>query len=224
MNKTVALAVASALGLSAFALGDVLMDQIGAYDGSNLDGSIGASQIFEESFAGYNIAAIDDFTLAEASNIDSVSFVMNGWNGYAGSAGVIEYTVNIYSSIDAAGASLTGDVFSATGSASADGGWTGSGELMSMLTDGLTLDAGTYLLSVTPRNDFSGNGQTGIMASDIGNANGYQANPNGGFGFGAYQQTGKNYAYGMNGSVVPAPGALALLGLAGLAGTRRRRG
>jgi len=224
MKKTVALAVASALGLSVFALGDVLMDQIGAADGSNLDGSIGASQIFEDSFAGYSIAAIDDFTLDGDYNIDSVAFVLNGWNGYAGSAAVIEYTVNIYSSIEAAGASLIGDVYSSTGSASGDGGWTGSGELMSMLTDGLTLGAGTYLLSVTPRNDFGSNGQTGIMTSDLGNANGYQANPNGGFGFGPYQQTGANYAYGMSGSLVPAPGALALLGLAGLAGTRRRRG
>ena len=60
------------------------------------------------------------------------------------------------------------------------------------------------------------------MGSNLGDFNAHQANPLNGFGFGGLQDTGANAAYSISGSAIPAPGALALLGIAGLASRRRR--
>ena len=87
---------------------------------------------------------------------------------------------------------------------------------------GVSLDAGTYWIGITPANAYGTNGQTGVHQSTLGNGGGAQANPAGAFGFGPYQMTGVNYAYRLEGSAIPAPGAIALLGLAGIASRRRR--
>ncbi len=209
-------------GIVATAGADVVMDNIGAMDGSNMDGNIGASQLFEAAFGQYSIAAVDDFAFGGGS-LNSVSFILGGWNGYAGSAGVLGYQVNVYSSMDAAGASLTGDVLSMDFvSASASGDWGGGGEHMTLDLGGASLGAGTYYVSVVADNEFLSNGQTGIYTSLTGGDDGYQANPGGGFGFGPYQHTGANYAYSLDGSPIPGPAALSLLGIAGLCVRRRR--
>ena len=218
------------LACTSFATADVIWDQIGAMDGSNLDGSIGASQAFEEAFGIYNIVAMDDFSVDAATDLNSVSAILNGWNGYAGPAGVLGYYVHVYSSPEAAGADLAGDVISIyLDAAAGDPGisynadWAGSGDMVTLDLSGFSLDAGSYMIAVQANNEFGGNGQTGIMSSDLGNSDGWQANPAGGFGFGGLQQTGNNYAYSIDGSAIPAPGALALIGLAGLASRRRRK-
>lgn len=209
-------------GTVSTASADVVMDNIGAMDGSNMTGGISASQLFEASFAQYSIAAIDDFSLGATTALNSVSFVIGGWNGYGGSGGILGYSVNVYSSIDAAGSNLAGDVLSMNfDSASGDLGWGGGGEYMTIDLGGVSLGAGDYLISVIANNEFMVNGQTGIYTSFTGGDNGYQANPGGGFGFGPYQATGSNYAYAIDGTI-PAPGALALLAIGGLAVRRRR--
>lgn len=208
-------------GIVSTAGADVVMDQIGAMDGSNM-GSISASQLFEESFGGYSIAALDDFTVDGGTALNSVSFVLGGWNGYAGPAGVLGYNVSIYSSVEAAGSSLVGDVFAlSTDSASDSADWAGGGNLMTVDLGGVSLAGGTYYIAVYATNYFMDNGQTGIYQSDIGDGSGAQANPGGSFGFGPYQYTGANYAYAIDGTI-PAPGALALLAIGGLAVRRRR--
>ncbi|MDP6601159.1 MAG: hypothetical protein QGH76_02550 [Phycisphaerales bacterium] len=210
-------------GIVATAGADVVMDNIGAMDGSNMAGNIGASQHFEAAYAQYSIGAHDDFTLAADTVLNSVSFVLGGWNGYAGTAGVLGYHVNVHSDMDSAGVDLIGDVLNmqfASASASAD--WTGTGDHMTLDLGGALLGAGTYHISVIPENAFASNGQTGIYTTLTGGDNGHQSNPGGGFGFGPYQMTGANYAYSLDGSPIPGPAALSLLGIAGLCVRRRR--
>lgn len=218
------------LACTSFATADVIWDQIGSMDGANMAASsISASQAFEAAYSVYDIAAIDDFTLSAATDLNSVSAVIGGWNGYAGPDGVLGYYVHVYSSVDAAGADLTGDVLSIylengvdPGVTYSDFGMDGFSHVTLDLS-GFSLDAGTYYLAVMANNEFASNGQTGIGDSDLGNGQGWQANPSGAFGFGAYQETARNFAYSLDGNAIPAPGALALLGLAGIASRRRRK-
>ena len=221
------LVAVGALALTTFASADVIMDQIGASDGSGTEGgSISASQDFD-AYAVYDIIAIDDFTIDTAMNLSTASMVLGGWNGYAGTDGIMGYTVSIFSSLDAAGANIFGDIASiyliaGSQGISIDGDWAGLGDLVTFDMAGVTLEAGSYWIGVTPFNAYGDNGQTGTYQSNIGDSSGAQANPAGAFGFGPYQMTGVNYAYRLEGTAVPAPGVLALLGLAGFAGRRRR--
>ncbi len=210
--------------ISTFASADVIMDQIGSMDGANTaNGSISASQDFD-AYGAYDIVAMDDFTIGSDMNLTSASMVLGGWNGYAGTDGVTGYTVSIFSSVEAAGVDIFGDVmFMYFDVASVSGDWTGGGDLVSFDLGGFALAAGSYWIGITPFNAFGDNGQTGAYQSDIGDNSGAQANPTGAFGFGPYQSTGANYAYSLEGTGVPAPGALALLGLAGFASRRRRK-
>ena len=208
----------------ATASADVIFDNIGAMDGSDMViGNMHASQDFEDAYNVYDIAAVDDFSFS-GGTLDSVSFILGGWNGYAGWGGVEGYTVNVYSSIAAAGNNLAGDVLSMTfGSADYNGFWGGENDYMSIDLGGVALGAGDYFISVVPTNAFGSNGQTGIAMSYLGGDNGYQANPGGGFGFGSTNPTGANYAYSLDGSVIPGPAAFCLLGIAGATIRRRRR-
>jgi MYXO-CTERM domain-containing protein len=219
----IALAGVATCALGTFASADVIMDQIGSMDGANTaGGSISASQDFD-AYGAYDVVAIDDFTIDSAMNLTSASMVLGGWNGYAGSAGVMGYTVSIFSSTDAAGVSIYGDVMDLYfDAADVSAFWSGEGEHISFDLGGFSLAAGTYWMGITPFNVFGDNGQTGAYHSDIGDSSGWQANPTGAFGF-ITQATGVNYAYSLEGSGVPAPGALVLLGLAGLASRRRRK-
>jgi MYXO-CTERM domain-containing protein len=219
----IALAGVATCALGTFASADVIMDQIGSMDGANTaGGSISASQDFD-AYGAYDIVAIDDFTIDSAMNLTSASMVLGGWNGYAGSAGVMGYTVSIFSSTDAAGVSIYGDVMDLYfDTADVSAFWSGGGEHISFDLGGFSLGAGTYWMGITPFNSYPDNGQTGAFHSDIGDSSGWQGNPTGAFGF-ITQATGVNYAYSLEGSGVPAPGALVLLGLAGLASRRRRK-
>ncbi len=93
----------------------------------------------------------------------------------------------------------------------------------------IALGAGTYWIGLSPELDFGAAGQEfHLEAAGVG-ANTQGRNPGGGFGLGLdWFDAGQTFA-GINwdGAItiigVPAPGAMALLGIAGLAGTRRRR-
>ena len=222
-KNSLGLAAVATCALTAFASADVIMDQIGSMDGANTaGGSVSASQDFD-AYADYDVVALDDFTINSAMNLSSASMVLGGWNGYDGLVGVNGFTVSIFSSVDAAGASIYGDVLAVWfDTASENGDWLGDGDLISFDLGGVELAAGSYWIGITPANAYGTNGQTGVFASDIGDNSGHQANPAGAFGF-VTQPTGANYAYRLDGTGVPAPGALALLGLAGIAARRRRR-
>jgi len=70
----------------------------------------------------------------------------------------------------------------------------GMGDLITFDLSGIELAAGSYWIGITPFNGFAANGQTGVATSFEGDL-----------------------------GAVPAPGALALLGLAGIASRRRRK-
>ncbi|UCD75481.1 MAG: hypothetical protein JSV91_00905 [Phycisphaerales bacterium] len=98
----------------------------------------------------------------------------------------------------------------------------------------IDLAPGNYYIGLTPILDFGTYGQAFHQAAPIQGTNTLWQNPGGAFGYG----TDWTYAYVLDstfvwqdnydmailieGTAVPAPGALALLGLAGLVGRRRR--
>ena len=177
------------------------MDQIGPDDGSNIDTSnMLANQHFEASFEVYDIAAVDDF---ESSGIGAgaVEAVIGGWNGYAGWDGVTGAVVNFYSSIDAACASTYGDIYTqefVTAEIDVSTDWVqGMGTTLIHIDLPVTvpLPSGTVYVSVMPINEFGTNGQTGLALGFTGNLECWQANPNGGFGFGCTQAAPNNGAY-----------------------------
>jgi hypothetical protein len=169
-------------------------DQIGADDGSDLEGNITAAQYFEPDFAIYDIATLDDFTLDSSGTVTSIEAVLNGWNGYAGPAGVTSYQVNVYSSPTAASGDLVGDVYSIDIAAANFPTWSGTGDLI-QFDISAALGAGTYYFAIIPTNEFGINGQTGIAQSALGDYASWQANPAGGFGQGTLWDVAGNAAY-----------------------------
>jgi hypothetical protein len=180
------------MGLSGVAAADVLMDQIGDMDGSGIADNIMASQDFEAAYDVYDVVVADDFA-GDGSAINSVELVLGGWNGFVDPSSIAGYTANLYSGSTAAGASLTGDIASqyvdaADATVSAD--WAGANFLVGMATD-MASNPGDQLVGIIPSNDFATGGQTGLADSLLGNGvNAWQANPGGGFGFGAVQDAG----------------------------------
>ena len=104
-------------------------------------------------------------------------------------------------------------------------------ELTTGLGGGLTLEAGEYWIGLTPDIDFGVFGQEFHQGTADFAKNTAARNPGGGFGLGtdwfeagpAFGGIDWGMAITITGKNVPAPGALALLGLAGLVGARRRR-
>ena len=123
--------------------------------------------------------------------------MIDGWNGYSDISSITNYTVSIYSSTAAAGSDLVGDVYSIDIVTPAILTWTGEGELIGLNINAV-LPAGEYYFAVIPWNDFSVAGQTGIAGSTLGDGSFWQANPNGGFGFGTVQEGTGNAAYRIN--------------------------
>jgi len=172
-------------------------DQIGGSDGGSLDGNITASQIFEQANQAYNIATLDNFSFTSQTTVESIEAVINGWNGYSDLSSITNYTISVYSSVEAAGADLVGDVYSIGIVTPNLPTWTGLGDLVSFDLN-LVLPAGEYYFAIIPWNDFGIGGQTGISGSTLGDGTFFQANPNGGFGFGPWQEGEGNSAYRIN--------------------------
>ena len=178
-----------------------------------------ASQIFEDDFSDYDIAAGDDFLVSSVPHITNVQAVIGGYNGYVGSTGITGYEVEIYSSEAAAGNSLTGNVFSESLTPAEvtvnDAMFAAEGGSLVTLPVDFTLAPGTYYLAVIPDNSFEDDGQTGLFnaAGTSGGLNAFQANPNGAFGFGATQTITPvtDLAYAIY--AVPEPTTYAALGV-----------
>ncbi len=104
-------------------------------------------------------------------------------------------------------------------------------ELTHDAAGGITLAAGDYWIGLTPQLDFAGFGQEFHQGTAEWLKNSAARNPGGGFGVGTdWFDAGLVFggidwgaSITITGKNVPTPGALALLGLAGLLTTRRRR-
>jgi len=195
------------MGLSGVAVADISFDQIGDMDGSGIADNIMACQDFEADFDIYDVVVADNFT-GDGSAIDGVEMVMGGWNGFVDPSSVAGYTVNLYSSPDAAGATLIGDVGSNyvdAADATVNADWMGANFLIGM-SAGVTSAVGDQLFGIVPSNDFGTGGQTGCADSNLGDAiSAIQANPGGGFGFGAWQEAGAEAAYRIGDFQLPDP-------------------
>jgi len=200
------------MGLSGFATAEVVMDQIGDMDGSGLGANIMASQDFEAAYDIYDIIVADDFT-GDGASINMVEMVLGGWNGFVDPSSVAGYTANLYSSADAAGANLTGDIASQyvdAADATMSPDWMGANFLIGMDSD-LSSAVGTQLVGVMAANDFATGGQTGTADSILADAAGcIQANPAGGFGFGPWQAAPGAAAYRISGGAPADPCTLPL--------------
>jgi hypothetical protein len=186
------------MGLSGFAFGEVLLDQIGPDDGSGIGTGITGCQNFEATYDVYDIGTLDNFA-GNGETISMVEMVLNGWNGFVDPSSVTGYTANLHSDPSVAAVDLMGDI----GSSSADaadatvsGTWAGAGWAVSMPSS-MTAAVGTNWVSMIPTNEFATGGQTGVADSNLGDGTlGWQANPGGGFGMpGNMQEMAGEAAY-----------------------------
>ncbi len=194
--------------VTSVASGQVLLDQIGPDDGSNIGGNITACQDFEAAYDIYDIATLDNFTGA-GENVNMVEMCLNGWNGFVDPSSVHGYTANFYSDPAAAALDLTGDIDSSYADAvdaTQSPTWAGAGFVISMPV-GMTTAAGTNWVSMIPGNDFATGGQTGVAEALVGDGTtAWQANPGGGFGMpGNMQDIGAEAAYRIYGGAPADP-------------------
>ena len=200
-------------GLAAVAQGgSVLMDQIGANDGSSIGTTLSANQIFEADFAAYDVVTIDDFDNASGSSASQISLVMGGWNGFAGLDAVQGVSANFYESPEAAANSLVGYANAEIpGSPAADPDWAGAAGTFLIHADvAMNVNAGMAYVGLIPINEYGTNGQTGSSDSVLGEGGGWQANPGDGFGFGGLQATAASVALRVLGGGPSDPCATAL--------------
>jgi MYXO-CTERM domain-containing protein len=210
---TVANPVSSATGTTTGgSVRSAIVDQQPGASGNGL-----ISQSFPD-FPNFSTLGFDDFTLSNAYNLTSLTV-------YGVELGLPSANVNVvYAIVDIASSSPNTIYAIGTG--------TQVGQNLEFDLTGVTLGAGTYWLTAWVERPFGTGGQWFWAQSDT--TNGSEAffhNPGGGFGLGTNPFPGSvltggiptDLAFTLSGDVVPAPSALALLGLGGLVAGRRRR-
>ena len=175
-----------------------------------------ASQDFPD-FPTYSCSVFDDVTLTQAYNLTNL--VVYGENRqFGGSAADIDVRLRIFTD-----ANLLGTPIASVSGVDVDG-------VLSWNLAGITLGAGTYWLSAQVVRSFSEGDQWFWRASEtVNGAHAMWHNPGGGFGHGtdpvSTEVLGSQYwdmALKLEGDPVPAPGVLAIVGIGGLFGGRRR--
>jgi hypothetical protein len=200
MPLACSLSVCTFVSLTLAAEPVVLLDQVGDDNGSSIDASNTlSSQIFGAQFEAYDIAAIDDF-VNDAVTVTRVEAAISGWNGYQMVSGILGLQLSFYDTPGDAAVSLIGSVgqrFDGTPATSAT--WAGSSSDLVIVEGQWTLPEGTHHVALIPINEFSTNGQCGAAQSIRGDGLCWQANPNGGYGFGGLQEVMANVAYRVTG-------------------------
>ena len=211
----------------------VILDQLPA----DVNGQIfPVSQFFDAGSASFNTGVIDDFSVGSATTLTSVSAALLGFGGFTSSSysAISSYTVEIYSSVAAAAASLTGNVASVTlspGAVTLTKPYTDNLAALVDIPVDIVLAAGSYWVAVIPSLSFQSTNGAEIGIVDSGSGNSSQVNPAGGFGFtGNINALGAAAAYRIEGDATvtdaPEPASFTLLGvgLLGLGMLRRRGG
>ncbi|MDY7108262.1 MAG: MYXO-CTERM sorting domain-containing protein [Planctomycetota bacterium] len=226
MKAQVTLGLAAVVGLTTAATADVLWDQ----SNYSTDPNALVDQEFGD-FPTYSSYMVTDVVADTDWVIQSVSVYFTSNNGNWGQF-LSQARLNIFDWVPgtlplAADDPTAGAVVSVGAVEQGDSTWkiTASGL-------NVNLDAGNYWIGLTPIVNFADGGQEFHRPAPIINDNNAWRNPGGAFGYG----TDWIYAHIVDGTGewenqweasiliegVPAPGALALLGLAGLLGRRRR--
>jgi hypothetical protein len=222
MRKLLALTVV--LAVTSWASADVVLDNIG--DMSQLTGMTHAAQDFEAAYDIYDCAVLDDFELASAGwSVTSIEAVLGFWNG-SGLEDIDDpsgFNLGIFSDYSLAATSLVGDVAYIANVPYTTGNVTTG---LVQFDVNIPLGAGTYWVSVQPVMAFGTSGQCGVQSTYIGNLNGWQANPGGGFGIpGNIQALADSLGAPVSGAyritAIPEPAGLLLLGLGALLIRRR---
>lgn len=213
-----------------------LIQQIGAPSDIVSNAFRWSTQRFEPGLAGFNANFIDDFTISGGSmRLTRFDAVIWGFQSeFSGFGNVSSWSLEIYSSVAAAGNDLAGDVASLTiAAADVNVGGPVNGIANSALlsldlsASNLQLGDAQYWIGVIPRMDRSF-GQIAVFTSqfagaDPGGSDAYQVNPAGGFGFGPSILREGNAAFNLEAQRVPEPAGLAVLGLGLLMLQTRRR-
>jgi hypothetical protein len=185
-------------------LAEPFFDQIGPMDGSGVGSQGYLSQEFSPPFGLYNIVAAENITIGNTATINTVDVILRGWVGFIDPSSVTNYQLNFYSSPEAAGSTLVGDVLSIDvdpANATTVPQWQGGGFLVSIETD-FTIETGEYYFGVICANQFPNYGQVGIGESLIGDdISAYWANPANGFGSGTEGEIPFELAYRLSNSV-----------------------
>lgn len=210
------------------------MDQIGPNGGFQEGLSDNRTQIsnFYASAPQFNIAVTDDFTISERADVDHVEAAIFASNATHGFTALSALRVNVFSSQPTATSFSAGDLLSVdipVGSVVFTSPWTLNPltrlATMDVSASNLSLDPGTYWLSIVAINN-SFSTDIGILMSSFtgvpGNDNARQVG-SGLWGNGGNFALNADAAYRINGTTVPEPAALLLVGVSLLAVALRRR-
>ena len=230
------LVVACGAVLSGSSTATIILNQIGDVDAYDFEAAGPTpSQRFPD-FASYDCAVLEDFSVDSAQRrITNVSALFQAQGGFVSFQGISGYFVDVFTDVNLAGASLTGDVINMEvypGSGASvtqviDPGGNNEYGLVSLDVDILLPAAGNYWISVEPVASLAtgqfylaNSGATGAVTP--GNANAEFANPAEGFANGKLSDTGADYAYAI--TAVPEPAVVALWAVGSFAWLCRRRG
>ncbi len=227
-NKLACLAAIIAVSISSSVVDAeiIILDQIGESP-SSLAGS-SSSSMFNPGTPEYGGVTMDNFAIdgspfgdASSMRITSIEAVVAGLWDFVSWDLVDSWSVQIYSSVDAAKHTVIGDVYSQsfTEPSTLKLGYDNlyDDALASFNVD-FVLDPGEYWLSVVMGNEYDLNGVVGIRHSQLGDGQSWLVSSPGG------ESAKVNAsAYRIKGTVVPAPSAWVALALVGVV-RRRRRG
>jgi len=156
-------------------------------DGTGVGLSGYLSQDFDSVYEPYDIVSADNVTVNSSTTVNTADVILRGWAGFIDPSSVTNYQLNFYTSPEAAGVDLVGDVQSIDvdpANSSMIPQWQGEGFLVSIETS-FTIDAGDYYFGIICQNQFPMYGQIGVAESLLGDdISAYWANPAGGFGQG----------------------------------------
>ncbi|MEX2244573.1 MAG: PEP-CTERM sorting domain-containing protein [Fimbriimonadaceae bacterium] len=234
--------VGAFLAVASVSSADIVLNQLDFAQATQH--GIQASQDFEAANNSFDVIVIDDFTVtASQLNVINVEAMITGFAGFVASSytdgSVMGYHVEFYTSTGAAAGNLIGNAgsaFVAPGAVTLNNpGFSGTYATARhiQIPVNITLPgAGTYWVGVSAVMNFTPSGQLGVNTTNLvlGNQNGGQANPGGGFSFPGNFQQGFTGATGIEQrdaqylvEAVPEPGSMIALGLGAAALLARRR-